>query len=102
MVFSPPEQTAGPETIGRGHRLYQDICMGCHGLNAVSGLLVSDLRGSAHLHDEAGWNAVVLQGALSNEGMPSVASLIDADDSEAIRAYVVEQSWRAKRLQQQP
>jgi len=99
VVFNPPEQTASAGTIARGHRVYQDTCMGCHGLNAVSGLLVPDLRGSAYLHDEAGWNAVVLKGALSNAGMPSLVSIIDADDSEAIRAYVIEQSQRAERLQ---
>ena len=102
VVFNPPEQTASPETIRRGHRLFHPTCMGCHGLNAVSGLLTPDLRGSPYLHDEAGWNAVVMEGALSKEGMPSLASIIDADESEAIRAYTIEQAWRAKRLQEQP
>ena len=102
VAFSPPEQTASPETIRRGHRLFHPTCMGCHGLNAVSGLLTPDLRGSPYLHDEAGWNAVVMEGAMSKKGMPSLATIIDADENEAIRAYVVEQAWRAKRLQEQP
>jgi len=67
VVFNPPEQTASLASIGRGHRLYQDTCMGCHGLNAVSGLLIPDLRGSDYLHDEAGWNAVVLQGSAEQQ-----------------------------------
>jgi mono/diheme cytochrome c family protein len=43
-----------------------------------------------------------MEGAMSKKGMPSLATIIDADESEAIRAYVVEQAWRAKRLQEQP
>ena len=66
VVFNPPAQTGSEEVPAKGYALYQDICMGCHGLNAVSGLLIPDLRGSAYLRP-AGWNAVVLGGALSGK-----------------------------------
>jgi PQQ-dependent dehydrogenase (methanol/ethanol family) len=59
VVFNPPKQTAAPEAISKGHALYQGICMGCHGLNAVSGLLIPDLRASAFIHDAVGWDSVV-------------------------------------------
>ena len=98
VVFDPPEQQADADTIVAGHRLYQDTCMGCHGLNAVSGLLVPDLRASAFLHDEAGWNGVVRDGLLSGKGMPAMGNVIDVDESEAIRAYVIQEAWRAQRL----
>jgi len=75
--------------------------MGCHGLNAVSGLLVPDLRGSPYLHDQASWDAVVLEGIRSKQGMPSTASVITPDESAAIRAYVISQAWRGLEVQKQ-
>ena len=75
--------------------------MGGHGLNAVSGMLVPDLRGTPYLHDQASWDTVVLEGIRSQEGMPSTASIIDADESAAIRAYVISQAWRGLDVQKQ-
>ena len=99
--FSPPEETADPQTIAEGHRLYQDTCMGCHGLNAVSGLLVPDLRGTPYLHDQESWDTVVLEGIRASEGMPSAASVITPEESAAIRDYVIRQAWRGLEVQQQ-
>jgi len=101
VEFSPPEETADPQTIAAGHRLYQDTCMGCHGLNAVSGLLVPDLRGSPYLHDQESWDTVVLEGIRASKGMPSAASVITPDESAAIRAYVIRQAWRGMEVQKQ-
>ena len=72
--------------------------MGCHGLNAVSGLLIPDLRGSAYLWDEKGWEAVVRGGQLKDRGMASFADNISAEQSEAVRAYVIQQAQRGKAL----
>jgi len=101
VVFNPPEQTADEATVRAGFRLYQDGCMGCHGLNAVSGLLIPDLRGSAYLWDAASWDKVVLEGALADRGMASMKSFLSDEESQAIRAYVVAQAWRGKNLQQE-
>ena len=98
--FNPPPQTASPEQIRRGYGVYQDICLGCHGLNAVSGMLIPDLRGSAYLHQQAAWDSVVLDGALRANGMAAFAEHIDTEDSAAIRAYVIQQAWRGLALQQ--
>ena len=68
VAFDPPPQTADAATIKKGHRLFQDTCMGCHGLNAVSGLLVPDLRGSGFLKDQASWDTVVREGRLAQQG----------------------------------
>jgi PQQ-dependent dehydrogenase (methanol/ethanol family) len=101
VVFNPPEQTAEPDVIRQGFSLYQDICMGCHGLNAVSGLLIPDLRGSGLLHSAQAWDSVVLGGALRERGMAAFGTTLDKAESEAIRAYVIEQAWRGKKLRQQ-
>ena len=99
VAFNPPERTADADTEREGFALYQDICMGCHGLNAVSGLTIPDLRGSAWLHDPEGWNAVVREGKLSERGMASFGAHLDREQSEAIRAYIIQQAWRGKELQ---
>ena len=83
VVFDPPEQTASAETIRKGYSTYQDVCLGCHGLNAVSGLLIPDLRGSAYLHDQAAFDSVVLDGALRANGMAAFGEQLDAADGPA-------------------
>jgi PQQ-dependent dehydrogenase (methanol/ethanol family) len=102
VVFNPPAQTGNPDTIREGFGLYQDICMGCHGLNAVSGLLIPDLRGSAYLHDPAGWNAVVRDGALKENGMAAFGQWLDEAQAAAIRDYIIQQARRGQSLQQPP
>jgi PQQ-dependent dehydrogenase (methanol/ethanol family) len=101
VVFNPPQQFADDATVKHGFRLYQDGCMGCHGLNAVSGLLIPDLRGSPYLHDAGTWDKVVLEGVLSDRGMASMSSFLNGEESQAIRAYVIAQAWRGKNLQQE-
>ena len=96
VEFNPPEQTASDETVTKGHRLYQDICMGCHGLNAVSGLLIPDLRGSAFIHDQVGWDSVVRGGALKEKGMASFATEFGEEESASIRAYIIDQALMAQ------
>jgi len=98
VVFNPPPLVADDKTLRQGFTTYQEVCMGCHGLNAVSGLLIPDLRGSAYLWDEAGWNAVILGGRLRDRGMASFAANISPQQSEAIRAYVIQQAHRAAKL----
>ncbi len=98
VTFNPPAQFADAETIREGYALYQDVCMGCHGLNAVSGLLIPDLRGSGFIHDEQAWRSVVLEGALAQRGMANFSFTLDEDDAEAIRAYVIQQAQRGRDL----
>ncbi len=100
VVFNPPPLTASPETVALGFATYQDVCMGCHGLNAVSGLLIPDLRGSGYLWDEKAWENVVRGGQLKDRGMASFADNINAQQSEAVRAYVTQQAQRGQALQQ--
>lgn len=99
VVFNPPELTANSETVALGLTTYQDVCMGCHGLNAVSGLIIPDLRGSGYLHDEKTWEAVVRGGLLKDRGMASFADNISAEQSRAVLAYVIQQAQRGQALQ---
>ena len=100
VEFNPPPQTASAETIREGYGVYQDVCMGCHGLNAVSGMLIPDLRGSAYLHNQEAWDSVVRNGALRKNGMAAFAKQVSADQSAAIRAYIIQQAERGLALEQ--
>ena len=72
--------------------------MGCHGLNAVSGLLIPDLRGSAYLWDEQGWDEVVRGGKLKDRGMASFENNLSEEQVKAIRAYIIQQAHRGQAL----
>ena len=99
VEFNPPEQTASAEVIARGFLGYQKSCLTCHGLNAVSGLLVPDLRATPLLHDAKSWDDVVLDGARGPKGMPRFGDLLSEEESQAIRAYLIQQAWRGLTLQ---
>ena len=74
--------------------------MGCHGLNAVSGLLIPDLRGTAYLWDKQGWSDIVHDGARANKGMPNFGEHLSEEEVQAIRSYVIQQAHRGKALRE--
>jgi quinohemoprotein ethanol dehydrogenase len=100
VAFNPPEKPTDKKMTLKGQGLYQDNCNGCHGLNAVSGLTIPDLRGSALLHDADGWSAVVLKGARAVNGMPSFEKYLTEEETQVIRAYVIQEAWRGLENQQ--
>ncbi len=97
LVFDPPEATADAETIARGKYLYHRHCAVCHGDAAVSGGLLSDLRASPAIQEDL-WNAIVLEGAMTEHGMVSYAAEVDSDDSKAIRSYIIARSHESREL----
>ncbi|MGI9233300.1 MAG: hypothetical protein ACR2RD_06690 [Woeseiaceae bacterium] len=48
--------------------------------------------------DADAWDSVVLDGARSENGMPRFGELLDEAESQAIRAYVIQQAWRGLNL----
>jgi quinohemoprotein ethanol dehydrogenase len=54
--------------------------------------ILPDLRYSAALNSSATWAAVVLGGGLKANGMASFAEVLDAEEAEAVRAYVIAQA----------
>jgi mono/diheme cytochrome c family protein len=82
-----------PPELARGRDLYARHCLFCHGVGAASSGLNPDLRyASPDVH--ANWNAIVLGGRRQTRGMPSFADRLDADDAQAIRAWVVARAHR--------
>ena len=92
----PPEQMATEQLVERGHSLYAERCMVCHGVGAISGNVLPDLRYSGKgVFDR--WDQVVIDGALENIGMPGFQGVMSVEDSQAIKAYVIDRAQAAAR-----
>ncbi|MCU1241689.1 MAG: Quinohemoprotein alcohol dehydrogenase QdgA [Candidatus Acidoferrum typicum] len=115
-VPEPPKLTASKETIHKGEVLYQKfVCDGCHSPGTDGSLAwvldgaIPDLRYMpADVHND--WYAIVLGGSHWDKGMPGFAdppkfafpnAKMTVQDADAIHAYVIAQSWKAYRGEQQ-
>ena len=63
----------------------------CHGYSAVSGGLVPDLRYSSE-QDYSEWDAIVLGGSRSSNGIPPFAGVVTSAQSPAIKAYIIDRA----------
>jgi PQQ-dependent dehydrogenase (methanol/ethanol family) len=88
-----PAPSAPEEAVARGHTLYHQWCMFCHGIGARSGGLLPDLR-LAKRDIYTQWQDIVIGGLRAERGMPSFAGSLSREDADAIRAYVIAQAHR--------
>ena len=96
VVRTPQSPMFGePDQHQLGMQRYAESCHFCHGAFAVGGGVVPDLRWSALAANEQAWDLVVREGALEKQGMVSFAGRLSKEDTDAIRAYVVQQAWLA-------
>jgi quinohemoprotein ethanol dehydrogenase len=87
----PPVPAVGADVLERGNAAYHRVCAGCHGMRAVGGGVIPDLRHmSAATH--ADFDAIVLGGSRSGQGMVSFADRISPEEAQAIHAYVIERA----------
>jgi quinohemoprotein ethanol dehydrogenase len=94
--FNAPELSASAEVMSNGEDVYFRNCALCHGVNGeVRGGLFPDLRRSAYTTTAESFSAVVLDGALVPNGMRAFSDVLDAEDAEAVRAYIVSLAQRA-------
>jgi quinohemoprotein ethanol dehydrogenase len=115
-VPEPPKLTASQEAIHEGQVLYQTFyCEGCHSPDTdgsrawVLDGAVPDLRFMPpDVHKD--WYGIVLGGSHWDKGMPGFAdppkfafphARMTVQDADAIHAYVIAQSWKAYRGEQQ-
>ena len=73
--------------LKRGEIQYHDFCAACHGLVVRSGGVIPDLRlmnEGTHL----GFNKIVLEGLLSNNGMASFEDVLSKEDVELIHHFI--------------
>lgn len=99
--LTPVERTPKAESFGdlamisEGAVHYARNCTVCHGPFAVSSGVLPDLRWSAITANADAWKGVVIDGNLAANGMVSFAEYLTADETEAIRAYVLAQAHAA-------
>ncbi|MGQ0697862.1 MAG: PQQ-dependent dehydrogenase, methanol/ethanol family [Panacagrimonas sp.] len=89
------ELKADEKTLARGAELYIQNCAMCHGLNAVGGGVLPDLRYLTP--DKHAIFAGIVAGAKADRGMPSFAGRFSAEDVEAIRQYIIQRSQVLKK-----
>ena len=81
-----------PGEYQRGTELYDNSCLTCHGIAAITGGVLPDLRKSGRLHDAGLWKRAVVGADLAARGMPRFERYVTAADAELIRAYVARQA----------
>ncbi len=86
-----PQMTFDQETVREGRDLYSRYCLLCHGIDAVSGGVLPDLRYAGKEAHEA-WEAIVIGGLYQAKGMASFADLINMDEAQKIHAFVVSEA----------
>lgn len=92
--FELPQIEATHELLSQGETAYNNNCSVCHGPSAFSTRpdTYPDLRFSRRLETVNSWNAVVLGGELEDRGMVAFDEILEQGDSEAIRAYIINQA----------
>jgi quinohemoprotein ethanol dehydrogenase len=85
----PPSVAQAPERVAEGANVYARYCGSCHGDAAHSGGILPDLRYSRALADDSLWQAVVLKGALSANGMIGFESALGEQRLASVRAYLI-------------
>jgi quinohemoprotein ethanol dehydrogenase len=80
---------ASAEQVREGFLLFNQHCAVCHGIGAVGGGVLPDLRISEPRVFEA-WGEIVLDGRYEDRGMPGFSQFLDADSLELVKAYVLD------------
>jgi quinohemoprotein ethanol dehydrogenase len=88
QAFNPPANFGEAAQLARGQELYTQNCTICHeGGRGTGG--IPDLRTTPMMQNAALFKAIVIDGALTDNGMLSFKKVLTAEDAEAIRAHVV-------------
>ena len=94
-ALDPPAMTAAADVVAHGEDLYSRSCALCHGQDGQAPGIFPDLRYSAALHDSDVFEAIVIDGLLSNNGMASFAEVLTPADADAVRHFVISEAHTA-------
>jgi alcohol dehydrogenase (cytochrome c)/quinohemoprotein ethanol dehydrogenase len=96
--LDPPPSTATADVISAGEARYGQLCAGCHGdRGQTRGAMFPDLTRTPMLRSEAGFESIVLGGALSKNGMASFANALKPADAASIREYLIARANEVKK-----
>jgi len=96
QVLDPPANFGDAAMHARGQDLYQRNCAGCHeGGRLFSGF--PDLNYTIALNSAALFKAIVVDGALAENGMISFKNSLKPEDAEAIRSFITARANEFKR-----
>ena len=95
-VLNPPPAFGTAAVISHGQELYGRFCSTCHGNDGLSRGMFPDLRYAGAINSPEAFKAIVVDGALTPNGMVSFAKALKPDEPEAIRAYLVSKAIQAK------
>ncbi len=95
--LNPPASVASAEDIARGREVYEANCVLCHDVVGNAGGLFRrglfpDLAYSPALASREAFAAIVLDGARAANGMAAYAGVLQPDEADAVRAYVVDRA----------
>ncbi len=79
-----------PAVVKKGNFAYHRWCAFCHGIGAVGGGVLPDLRTSDLFFSDA-LPEIVLQGTLLERGMPNLGQWVTREDLASIRTYIAAQ-----------
>ncbi|MDG1988375.1 MAG: PQQ-dependent dehydrogenase, methanol/ethanol family [Halieaceae bacterium] len=86
----PPLEST-KEQVEKGKKKYLIYCLACHGINAVGGGMIPDLRYSDRQTHE-NWMAIVLGGLLSGKGMADFSDVLEFEEAANIQTYVLNEA----------
>jgi mono/diheme cytochrome c family protein len=79
------------QEFAAGEKLFSDHCVGCHGIDAVSGGITPDLRRmSVGVNQQ--FDDIVLRGFREPLGMPSFGDLLDEEQARLIHGYILQRA----------
>lgn len=93
-LASPPPQHGSRANIALGEHLFAANCARCHA-NVDRGLVPDLRRMSPATHDA--FDAIVLRGALSGNGMGRFDDVLSPSDAKVVHAYLIDQTRSAYR-----
>jgi quinohemoprotein ethanol dehydrogenase len=89
----PPMAAMDDKTLTRGRNLFNLNCAGCHGVNAISGGVIPDLRYLGAGKHQAYFSAVVNGALAESRGMPSFKGELSENDIRTVQGYLVKRAY---------
>ena len=99
-IPEPPElMDVDDAVLERGGQLYENYCSYCHGIAAISGGTLPDLR-RLQPHTPQSFDLIVHGGAFKSMGMPYFGDVLSLEDVQAIHAHLIVEAHEDKNLRE--